>query len=67
MKLLSLKEGSKTKIKLGACCGHPLTFSAWAIGEETAFLQKRAKPQNQNPASEKDKGTQSGTNSGLEQ
>lgn len=41
MELRTLKEGSKTKIVLGVCCGTPYTFSAWLLGTETAFLQKR--------------------------
>lgn len=41
MELRTLKEGSKTRIVLGTCCSNPLSYSAWALGEETAFLQKR--------------------------
>jgi hypothetical protein len=41
MKLRPLKEGSRTKIKLGACCSSPATYSLWALGEETAFLRRR--------------------------
>lgn len=41
MELHTLKKGSKTRIVLGTCCANPFTYSAWALGEETAFLQKR--------------------------
>ncbi|MBI2503255.1 MAG: hypothetical protein HYW07_08475 [Candidatus Latescibacteria bacterium] len=41
MELRTLKKGSKTKIVLGVCCASPWTYSAWLLGTETAFLQKR--------------------------
>lgn len=41
MELRTLKKGSKTRIVLGFCCMSPFTYSAWLLGTETAFLQKR--------------------------
>ena len=57
MELRTLKEGSKTRIVLGACCGNPLSFSAWFMGEEMAFLKKRDRKQDPASASEEDKTT----------
>lgn len=45
MELRTLKEGSKTRIVLGACCANPFSFGSWLLGEETAFLQKRTELQ----------------------
>lgn len=40
MELRVLREGSKTRIKLGSCCPTWYTYAEWDRAEGTAFLRR---------------------------